>query len=61
MRYYDSTHQTAQQCDQTILELRKRGYSYRAIGRHVHMSANGVMHALRRLQAGLPGTRAPRS
>jgi hypothetical protein len=44
-------------CDKKIIELRQRGYSYRAIGRVVGMSANGVMLALRRLQAGGPGTR----
>ena len=44
-------------CDQMILTLRQRGLSYRAIGRRVGMSANGVMHALRRQQAGGPGTR----
>jgi hypothetical protein len=59
MRYYSDTHLTAQQTDQTILQLRQRGWSYRAIGRVVYMSPNGVMHALRRLQAGGPGTRPP--
>jgi hypothetical protein len=43
--------------DRKILELRKRGLSYRAIAKHVDMTANGVMHALRRLAAGGPGTR----
>jgi hypothetical protein len=59
MRYYSDTHLTAQQTDQKILELRQAGLSYRAIGRQVFMSPNGVMCALRRLQAGGPGTRAP--
>jgi hypothetical protein len=59
MPYWDETHQNAPQRDQTIIELRKRGYSYRAIGKHVHMSANGVMHSLRHIQAGRPG-RDPR-
>ena len=61
MRYYDPTHQTAQQCDQTIIELRKRGYSYRVIGRQVGMDASSVLRALRRLEAGGPGTRPPHS
>jgi hypothetical protein len=59
MRYYSDTGQTATRCDKTIIELRQRGLSYRAIGRQVHMSANGVMLALRRLAAGGPGTKAP--
>jgi hypothetical protein len=58
-RYYSDTGLTGPQCDQKILELRKRGLSYRAIGRQVFMSANGVMLALRRLEAGGQGTRAP--
>lgn len=41
--------------DKVILELRKRGWSYRKIGQHVGMSANGVMHALRRIQQGRQG------
>jgi len=45
--------------DKLILELRLRGYSYRAIGKRVGMSANGVMHSLRRMSEGKPG-RAPR-
>ena len=44
--------------DKMILELRKRGYTYRAIAKHVGMSPNGVMHAWRRLAAGGKGTRA---
>jgi hypothetical protein len=59
MRHYSDTHLSPYQCDQLIVELRQRGPSYRAIGRQVHMSANGVMHALRRLQAGGQGTRPP--
>jgi hypothetical protein len=60
MRYYDETRQNAAQCDATILELRRRGLSYRAIGRAVGMDASGVYRALQRIQAGGPGTRDPR-
>ena len=56
-RYYSDTHLTPYQTDKLIVELRQRELSYRAIGRRVGMSANGVMHALRRQQAGGPGTR----
>lgn len=41
--------------DELIRELRGRGWSYRAIGKRVGMSANGVMHSLRRMAAGKPG------
>jgi hypothetical protein len=41
--------------DARILELRKRGMSYRDIGKAVGMSANGVMHSLRRMAEGKPG------
>jgi hypothetical protein len=57
MPYYGEIHLTPYERDQKILALRRRGYTYRAIGKAVGMSANGVMHALRRLQAGGPGTR----
>jgi hypothetical protein len=50
-------HLTPYQRDELIIKLRRRGYSYRRIGRAVGMSANGVMHAWHRLQAGGPGTR----
>jgi DNA-directed RNA polymerase specialized sigma24 family protein len=59
MPYYDEHLQTAPERDQTIVELRRRGLSYRAIGKHVGMSANGVMTSLRRIEAGRPG-RDPR-
>jgi hypothetical protein len=52
MPYWDETHQTAYQRDTMIIELRRRGLSYRQISRRVHMSANGVMTSLRRIQAG---------
>jgi DNA-binding Lrp family transcriptional regulator len=46
--------------DKKILLLRQRGMSYRDIGKQVGMSANGVMHSLRRMQEGRPG-RDPRA
>jgi hypothetical protein len=58
MPYYSDIDLTPYQRDKLIVELRQRGLSYRAIGRQVHMSANGVMLALRRVQAGGTGTRA---
>jgi hypothetical protein len=33
-----------------IVELRRRGYSYRAIGKAVGMDASGVRRALQRIQ-----------
>jgi len=36
--------------DRAIVELRKRGYTYRAIGKAVGMDGSAVMRALRRLQ-----------
>jgi hypothetical protein len=59
MLYYDEIHLTAYQRDLMIVELRRRGLSYRAIGRRVGISANGGMTSLRRIEAGLPG-RDPR-
>ena len=59
MPYYDEIRLTAPQRDKMIAELRRRGLSYRAIGKRVGMSANGVTTSLRRIQAGLPG-RDPR-
>jgi transposase len=41
--------------DRVIRELRLRGMSYREIGKRVGMSANGVMHSLRRMREGRPG------
>jgi hypothetical protein len=58
MRYYDQIQLTPYQRDKMIVDLRRRGLSYRAIGKRVGMSANGVMLAWRRLQAGGAGTRA---
>jgi lambda repressor-like predicted transcriptional regulator len=41
--------------DQMIAHLRGLGWSYRAIGKRVGMSANGVMHSLRRMAQQRPG------
>jgi transposase len=51
-RYYKLN---ARDRDKRIMELRLRGMSYRDIGKRVGMSANGVMHSLRRMQTGRPG------
>lgn len=51
-RYYQLP---AAERDKLILELRGRGWSYRAIGKRVGMSPNGVMHSLRRMREGKPG------
>jgi hypothetical protein len=51
---------TPYQRDRMIVELRQLGYSYKRIGRAVGMDASSVMRALRRLQAGGPGTRPQR-
>jgi hypothetical protein len=48
---------TPYQRDKAIVDLRKRGYSYRAIGRAVGLDASSVLRAWRRLQAGGKGTR----
>jgi transposase len=56
-RYYNLG---ADERDKLIKELRLRGMPYRAIGKRVGMSANGVMHALRRMQENRPG-RDPRA
>ena len=44
--------------DEMILDLRRKGHTYREIGRAVGMSPSSVLQAWRRLQAGGPGTRA---
>lgn len=51
-RYYELS---SQERDKLIKELRMRGWSYRAIGKRVGMSANGVMHSLRRMAEGKEG------
>jgi hypothetical protein len=51
-RYY---RMGADERDKKIAELRRRGMSYRDIGKQVGMSANGVMHSLRRMAENRPG------
>ena len=43
--------------DEMILDLRRKGHTYREIGRAVGMNASSVYRAWRRLQAGGQGTR----
>jgi len=45
----------AEERDLLISRLRLLGYTYRAIGEKVGMSAAGVMLALRRIESGRPG------
>jgi len=52
-------YQTSADRDSAIKRMHGQGFSYRAIGKEVDMSANGVMHALRRIKDGRSG-RAPR-
>jgi hypothetical protein len=59
MPYYDDTHLTSWQRDKMMVELRRRGFSYRAIAERVGMSPSGVLLALRRIGQGRPGA-APR-
>jgi hypothetical protein len=47
--YYEQTQLTAPQGDEMIVRLRRKGWTYRRIGKAVGMSANGVMQALRRM------------
>jgi lambda repressor-like predicted transcriptional regulator len=46
---------TAQQRDQWIVALRRRGWTLRKIARYVEMSPSGVAHALERIGTGRPG------
>jgi DNA-directed RNA polymerase specialized sigma24 family protein len=46
---------SAPERDERIVELRRRGLSYARIGKAVGLSANGVMHSLRRIAEGRPG------
>jgi DNA-directed RNA polymerase specialized sigma24 family protein len=41
--------------DEKIRQMRLLGFSYREIGKAVGMTANGVMHSLRRMAEGRPG------
>jgi hypothetical protein len=61
MPHYSDSQLTAYQRDKMIVDLRKRGYTYRAIGKAVGLDASAVLRAWRRLEAGGPGTRPPRS
>jgi hypothetical protein len=54
---YPETQLTPYLRDQKIIELRKRGLSYRRIGRAVGMDGSGVYRAWQRLRAGGQGTR----
>jgi hypothetical protein len=56
MAYNSDVKMTPYHRDRMILDLRRRGLSYRKIGKVVHMSANGVMHRLRAIQDGRTGT-----
>jgi hypothetical protein len=55
MSYYFRTGLTEWQRDQKIVELRKRGFTYRQIAGQVGMTPGGVLRALRRIGEGLPG------
>lgn len=57
--YYDELKMTGEERDELIVKLRNAGWSYRDVGAQVGMSANGVMHALRRIADGRRG-RNPR-
>jgi hypothetical protein len=52
MTYYDRTGLTAYQRDQLIVELRRRGFTFRQIAPRVGMSPGGVLRALRRIGEG---------
>jgi IS30 family transposase len=57
--YYDATGLTAPQRDELIVRLRRKGYSYRKIGKAVGMSPQGVLQALRRMADPAPLATAP--
>ena len=50
---------SAEERDKIILTLRRRGWTYARIAKHVGMSENGVSASLTRIREGRPG-RAPR-
>ena len=52
MTYVDEFGFTAYTRDEKIVELHNMGWSYRRIGAVTGLSANGVMHALRRITDG---------
>ena len=49
----------AEERDKLIVELRRRGWTYKRIGQAVGMSENGVSASVVRIQEGRPG-RPPR-
>jgi hypothetical protein len=55
MGYYEDTGLTPYQRDQLIVQLRRRGYSYRQIAPRVGMSPGGVLRALQRIDEGRQG------
>jgi DNA-binding Lrp family transcriptional regulator len=55
MGYYEATGLTPTQRDEKIVELRRRGFTYRQIAPRVGMSPGGVLRALRRIGAGRGG------
>ena len=50
---------SASERDRIIVELRRKGWTYKRIARAVGMSPNGVSASLTRIREGRPG-RAPR-
>jgi hypothetical protein len=55
MTYYDDTGLTRYQRDKMIVDLRRRGWTYRQIAPRVGMSPGGVLRALRRIGEGREG------
>ena len=55
MGYYEDTGLTAMQRDDMIVDLRRRGFTYRQIAPRVGMSAGGVLRALQRIGEGRRG------
>lgn len=51
----------AQERDRMILNLRRRGWTYKRIGRRVGMSESGVARAVQRIRMGGFGEGATRS
>jgi hypothetical protein len=58
MVHYRDNPLTPSRRDAAILELRRRGYTWRAIGKAVGMDGSSVYRAWHRLAAGGNGTRA---
>ena len=54
MTCYDRTGLTDQQRDARIVELRRRGFTYRQIAGQVGLTPGGVLRALRRIGEGRP-------